>query len=93
MSIPSAFAVFRLMTRVELGCLLNGQLTGLVALQYAANIDAGLTMRIDEARTIAHQPTGFGKIGNVAREPVISRGSRAQPISRGTVKKALLAGR
>src|SRR5262249_18108783 len=48
---------------------------GLGALEDSTGIDAGLTKRIDEAGSVALQPTGFGKVtqGIDRRHPVVSR--------------------
>ena len=44
----------------ELGRLHDREIGGFRALQDAADIDAGLAVRVGHARSIAHQPAGFG---------------------------------
>ena len=46
----------------DLRRLFDRQFAGLIASRNPGDIDAGLTMRIDEARTIAHHSARFGKI-------------------------------
>src|SRR5947207_13131160 len=52
---------FQIDHEIELGCLLDRQLAGLIVSEDAADIDAGLTMRINEVRTIAPHSPGFDK--------------------------------
>ena len=58
---PSAFAVLRLMTSSNLGRLHDRQVGRLLALEDAAGIDAGLTIRIRDAGPVAHQAAGRSK--------------------------------
>ena len=57
---PSILAVLRVDDQLELGRLHDRQVRGLGALEDAAAIDADLTTRIRQARSVAHQPAGFG---------------------------------
>ena len=57
---PSNRAAWALMTKLELGRLHDRQVCRLGALEDAARIYAGLTMRFRPARSVAHQPTDFG---------------------------------
>ena len=54
-------AVLRLMTSSNLVGCMTGRSAGFSPLRIAAGIDAGLTIRIGNARSIAHQPAGRGK--------------------------------
>src|SRR5262245_14534467 len=49
---------------LEFGRLQNRQVRWLSALKNSAHIDACLANGVDVARSIAHQPTGFSKLGN-----------------------------
>src|SRR5262245_796474 len=48
--------------QLELGRLHNGQVRDLRPLEDAPGIGAGLTPRVRNVGSVAHQPTGFGKI-------------------------------
>ena len=61
--------------QLELGRLHDRQVGGLRALEDAAGIDAGLTPRIRQVRSVAYQPAGFGE----THAPYISRGLRSAP--------------
>ena len=50
---PSAFAVLRLMTRVELGRLQDRQVGRLVALENSASVDTSLAIRIRKTGAVA----------------------------------------
>jgi hypothetical protein len=59
MAMPRALAVLRVDDQLELGRLRDRQLGRLRALEDATGIDAHLTVRIDHARSVAHQPASF----------------------------------
>src|SRR6516164_10862859 len=50
--------------KFKLGRLQDRQVRWLSALKNSAHIDACLAKDVHEARSIAHQPTGFSKLGN-----------------------------
>src|SRR5262245_7721261 len=45
--------------------LLDGQISRLVALQYASGMDARLTMRLDKSPSVTHQATGDCEIARL----------------------------
>jgi hypothetical protein len=58
---PSASAVLRLTTNSNLVGCWTGRSAGLVALKDLSGVDADLTNRVGEARSIADQTAGRGK--------------------------------
>src|SRR5262245_14946716 len=46
----------------KLGCLHDWQISGLVTLEDAAEIDTNLTKRIHNVGSVTHQPADFGKL-------------------------------
>jgi hypothetical protein len=76
-SMPNALAVLRLRTNSKLGRLHHRQLTGLVALENARDIDAGLTIGIDVAGSIARQTAGVDKLTPIVHGwHLVTRGER-----------------
>ena len=59
---PSAFAVFRLITNSNLVGCTTRQVGRLLAPENPTGVDADLTIGIDEARAVARQPAGRGKL-------------------------------
>ena len=55
---------FQVNDEIELGSLLDREVARFFALEDAAGIDAGLAIRIEEARPVAHQPAGRREIAN-----------------------------
>jgi hypothetical protein len=68
---------FEVEDELKLGRLHHRQLTGLVALENARDIDAGLTIGIDHAGSIARQTAGIGKLTPVVHGwHLVTRGKR-----------------
>ena len=77
LSRPSALAVLRLMTNSNLVDCMHRQVRGLLALEDAAGVDAGLTIRVRNAGAVAHQTAGFGIFANcVDRRDRVARRQR-----------------
>ena len=53
---------FQVDDEVELGGPLHWQIARLLASENAADVSARETMRLDEARTVAHQPAALRKL-------------------------------
>jgi len=97
---PSAFAVLRLMTRLELDRLRDGQVGRLGPFENPSSIDAGLSVRIGEAgavtrETAGHRMTNFGGLvslltGRLLAKTYASRGTE-MPISRRRQRRSLEA--
>src|SRR6516165_5255303 len=59
---PERLGGFKVDDEIELGSPLHWQILRLLAFENATDVSAREAMRLDEARTVAHQPVGFRKI-------------------------------
>ena len=68
-------AVLRLITNSNLVGCIDRQVGGLLALENPAGVDAGLAICVGNARSVAHQAAGFGRLtqGIDRRHPMVRR--------------------
>ena len=81
---PSALAVLQVDDQLELGRLQDRQVGWLLALEDATGIDAGLANQVGIARSVAHQPAGFGILAQR-----VDRGHRVARRQRGELHARL----